>query len=112
MSARSIEFIIPGIPDVLQLDTSAFLADGGGFVTDGPELTYDLDFYVNFFAGLDVDLFGFDVISPSIGTNGERVIEILSFDSDTSPTLSATFPFGISGDLTWPNLEVTNEPGT
>lgn len=108
----SFEIAFNETTDILQLDTSAFLADGGGFVTDGPELTYDLDFYFNFFAGLDVDLFGFDVINPSIGTNGERVIEILSFDSDTSPTLSASFPFGISGDLTWPNLQVTNEPGT
>lgn len=98
--------------DVLQLNTSAFLADGGGFMTDGPELTYNLDFYVDFFASLDVDLLGFDVINPRVGTGGEQTVPIIDFDSDTSPSLSASFPFGISGELTWPNLEVTNTAGT
>ena len=98
--------------DVLQIDTAAFLAAGGGFVTDGPELTYDLDFYVDFLASLDVDALGKDLVNPTLSTGGERTVNILSIDTDDEPSFSADFPFGISGAVTWPNLEVTNAPGT
>jgi len=101
--------------DVLQLDTTAMLASGGGFMTDGPELTYDLDFYVNLYAnatmGIDIGPFDENLINATLSTGGERVVEILSFDSDTSPSISADFPFGISGELTWPNLEVSGLEG-
>lgn len=93
--------------DMLSIDTSAFLADGGGFMTDGPELTYDLDFIYAASADAFFELGGFDFLDQSPSSSGS--VPIIDFDSDTSPSIGASFPFGISGAITWPNAEVLGE---
>lgn len=96
--------------DTLRLDTAAVLAAGGGFTTDGPELTYKLDFivdllitaYANYDIGVDKgSIFNTTLFDVNTSAN------IIDFDSDKNPTIGYDFPYGISADLTWPNLEVT-----
>jgi hypothetical protein len=98
--------------DVLTLDTSAAILNGGSFLTDGPSLEYMLDFIFNYSldveVGISVDL-GIDSIDETlfnidIGSN--NTINIIDYDSDTSGGLSFDFPFGITATLAWPNLEV------
>lgn len=101
--------------DVLQLDTAAMLAAGGGFFTDGPELTYTLDFYIDFFAqarlGIDVGPIDANLINTTISTGGEQTVNVIDFDSDTSPSLGVDLPLGFSGEFTWPNLNVDGTEG-
>jgi hypothetical protein len=94
--------------DVLAIETSAFLAAGGGFQTDGPNLTYDLDFYYDLYANasLDVDvLTGWEVFDTTF-INVDGTYSIISYDSDTNDGIEIGLPAGFSGSLQWPTVEV------
>ena len=100
--------------DMLQLETAASLASGGSFSTDGPELSYVLDFIFDVYlqAKLFIDIVGLevDLFNEKIDIN--ETFNLITFDSDTSPSIGYDFPYGISSTLTWPNLEVTGGGGT
>ena len=103
--------------DVLAIGTAAALAAGGSFVTAGPELTYDLDFlfdvYLNARVGVYVDLevtsIDETLFNPTVDI--DQTLALIDFDSTTSPSFTLDFPYGISGTLEWPNLEVSGIEG-
>ena len=103
--------------DVLAIGTGAALAAGGSFVTAGPELTYDLDFlfdvYLNARVGVYVDLevtsIDETLFNPTVDI--DQTLALIDFDSTTSPSFTLDFPYGISGTLEWPNLEVSGIEG-
>ena len=103
--------------DVLVIDTAAALATGGSFVTAGPELTYDLDFlfdvYLNARVGLYIDLevtsINETLFNPTVDI--DETLALIDFDSTTSPSFTLDFPYGLSGTLEWPNLEVAGTEG-
>lgn len=95
--------------DVLTLDTSAMLKNGGYFNTDGPSLEYNLDFIFEYSASGSV---GIDF--PGVGNLGSVSVgprdysyPIVDYNSDTSGGLEYDFPYGITATLEWPNLEVS-----
>lgn len=98
--------------DVLTINTAATLLNGGTFQTDGPSLEYMLDFIFNYSLYADVDIYidlgvtDIDEDLFTINTSSNNTINIINFDSDTSPEISYDFPYGITATLAWPNLEV------
>ncbi|EEX13109.1 outer membrane adhesin-like protein [Citreicella sp. SE45] len=101
----SVEAFYNLTTDVLQLDPTVALA-GGGFMTDGPSLSYMLDLILEIAVGTSLEIAGFSAFSPSINENGSQ--SLIDYDSETSPP----FEIGDSDDalsatLAWPELDVT-----
>jgi len=103
--------------DVLTIGTQADVITGGFFNTDGPSLSYMLDFIFEYDLGASIDVgidFG-EVAGFSLGGVHENLFNerftdgystnIVDFNSDGGPFV-AEFPLGITGTLAWPQLEV------
>ena len=76
--------------DVLQLETGASLASGGFFTTDGPEMTYSLDFIFDLYAALkmtlNIDFGELGSISETLfntSVDWDKTIPLIDFDSKT-----------------------------
>ncbi len=99
--------------DVLLISSSAAVApNGGGFTTEGPEGTYQLDFIFQFLAtlkaGLDFgDLGSWDIIDVTVGPWDES-FNILDLDSDNLG-FTLPLPAGFSINFAWPNIDTTSD---
>lgn len=98
--------------DVLKISSGATLLSGGGFTTEGPEGSYNLDFIFDFFlnasAGLDFgDLGTLDLISITLGPI-DATLPILDIDSDDL-TFTVNLPAGFSLTFAWPDIETTSD---
>jgi|GEM_PF-671031 len=94
------------VTDVLFIESSATLLNGGNFSVDGPEGNYKLDFIFDFYVaaafGVDIEIDSWDIWSDEFGTNNRlNILDIASEDIN----FSYEFPYGLSLGLTWPDLD-------
>ncbi|MFZ1743993.1 MAG: Ig-like domain-containing protein, partial [Pontixanthobacter sp.] len=95
--------------DQLYLSSSALIS-GGSFVTQSPYAHLFLEFIAKGELSAYVDVVALDEISAGGGFDFSQVL--VDADSDQ---LNFDFPFGGGAgnlNLAWPNLSVTNDPGT
>ncbi len=105
--------------DTLLISPTASLLPGGFFMTDSPGGSYNLDFIFNLNGsakgGLDFgsELFG-DGARVEFFNNPysfNNTTSIIDFDTDNNPSISIDFPFGITGTLAFPSLDLSSSPG-
>lgn len=92
--------------DHLLIETGATGLAGGGFMTDSPNGSYTLDFVMDFYAWLGVDI---EVWSDSWGFGFDETINLISIDSE-GLNVSADLPFGLTATLAWPNIDTMSIP--
>lgn len=98
--------------DSLVIDPFASLAAGGAFETFGPSLDYQLDFLFQldgfYRGGLNFGELGRPTIVNITLPTVDETINIIDYNSATSPPLTIDAPYGLSVDLQWPTLNTTS----
>lgn len=98
--------------DVLMISADALLKPGGGFSTQGPEGSYNLDFIFDFLlnasAGVDFGVDSYNIIDVTLGPI--NVVEnILNLDS-SDLSVQIPLPAGFSLTFAWPNIDTSSMP--